>query len=88
VFNYTKSKYTHILYIESLVKYVVSVIDYNISLFRTASRSNYAIIDYNFQESPSNVVRGKNLVTVSSYRSATSYKNVISSCDRLWLFRR
>ena len=27
-------------YIESLVKYVVSVIDYNISLFRTASRSN------------------------------------------------
>jgi hypothetical protein len=45
VFNYAKSKYTHI-YIESLVKYVVSVIDYNISLFRTASRSNYAIIDY------------------------------------------
>jgi hypothetical protein len=26
--------------------YVVSVIDYNICLFRTASRSNYAIIDY------------------------------------------
>jgi len=26
-------------------------------------------------------VRGKNLVTVSSYRSATSYKNVISSRD-------
>jgi hypothetical protein len=34
-----------------------------------------------------NIVRGKNLVTVSRYRSATSYKNVISSCDRLWLFR-
>ena len=31
---------------------------------------------------PSNIVRGKNLVTVSSYRSATSYKNVISSRDR------
>ena len=45
MFNYAKSKYTHIN-IESLVKYVVSVIDYNISLFRTASRSNYAIIDY------------------------------------------
>ena len=45
LFNYAKSKYTHI-YIESLVKYVVSVIDYNISLFRTASRLNYAIIDY------------------------------------------
>jgi hypothetical protein len=47
VFNYAKSKYTHI-YIESLVKYVISVIDYNFSLFRTASRSNYAIIDYFF----------------------------------------
>jgi hypothetical protein len=35
---------THI-YIESLVKYVVSVIDCNISLFRTASRSNYAYFD-------------------------------------------
>ena len=45
MFNYAKSKYTH-TYIESLVKYVVSVIDYNIYLFRTASRSNYAIIDY------------------------------------------
>ena len=45
MFNYANSKYTHI-YIESLVKYVVSVIDYNISLFRTASRLNYAIIDY------------------------------------------
>ena len=45
MFNYAKSKYTHIN-IESLVKYIVSVVDYNISLFRTASRSNYAIIDY------------------------------------------
>jgi hypothetical protein len=36
VLNYAKSKYTHI-YIESLVKYVVSVIDYNISLSRTTS---------------------------------------------------
>jgi hypothetical protein len=45
VFNYANSKYTHI-YIENVVKFVVSVIDYNISLFRTASRSNYAIIDY------------------------------------------
>jgi hypothetical protein len=44
VFNYAKPKYTHI-YIESLVKYVVSVIDYDISLFRTGSRSNYAIIN-------------------------------------------
>ena len=51
MFNYAKSKYTHI-YIESLVKYVVSVIDYNISLFRTASRSNYAIIDYTMLQSP------------------------------------
>ena len=32
--------------------YVVSVIDYNISLFRTASRSNYAIIDYTVLQSP------------------------------------
>ena len=31
--------------------YVVSVIDYNISLFRTASRSNYAIIDYTMLQS-------------------------------------
>ena len=45
MFNYANSKYTHI-YIENVVKFVVSVIDYNISLFRTASRSNYAIIDY------------------------------------------
>jgi hypothetical protein len=52
VFNYAKSKYTRI-YIESLVKYVVSVIDYNISLFRTASRSNYAIIDYTMLQSAS-----------------------------------
>jgi hypothetical protein len=43
---------THI-YIESLVKYVVSVIDYNISLFQTASRSNYAIIDYTMLQSAS-----------------------------------
>jgi hypothetical protein len=52
VFNYANSKYTHI-YRESLVKYVVSVIDYNISLFRTASRSNYAIIDYTMLQSAS-----------------------------------
>jgi hypothetical protein len=52
VFNYAKSKYTHI-YIESLVKYVISVIDYNISLFRRASRSNYAIIDYTMLQSAS-----------------------------------
>jgi hypothetical protein len=32
--------------------YVVSVIDYNISLFRTASMSNYAIIDYTILQSP------------------------------------
>ena len=51
MFNYAKSKYTHI-YIESLVKYVVSVIDYNISLYRTASRSNYAMIDYTMLQSP------------------------------------
>ena len=55
MFNYAKSKYTHI-YIESLVKYVVSVIDYNISLFRTASRSNYAIIDYTMLQSASVVI--------------------------------
>ena len=52
MFNYAKSKYTHIN-IESLVKYFVSVIDYNISLFRTASRSNYAIIDYTMLQSAS-----------------------------------
>ena len=50
--NYAKSKYTQI-YIESLVKYVVSVIDYNIYLSRTASRSNYAIIDYTMLQSAS-----------------------------------
>jgi hypothetical protein len=55
VFNYNKSKYTHI-YRESLVKYVVSAIDYNISLFRTASRSNYAIIDYAMLQSASIVI--------------------------------
>jgi hypothetical protein len=55
VFNFAKLKYTHI-YIESLVKYVVSVIDYNISLFRTASRSNYAIIDYTMLHSASVVI--------------------------------
>jgi hypothetical protein len=53
--NYAKSKYTHI-YIESLVKYVVSVIDYNISLFRTAPRSNYAIIYYTMLQSASIVI--------------------------------
>jgi hypothetical protein len=36
--------------------YVVSVIDYNISLFRTASRSNYAIIDYTMLQSASIVI--------------------------------
>ena len=55
MFNYAKSKYTHI-YTESLVKYVVSVIDYNISLFRTASRSTYAIIDYTMLQSASIVI--------------------------------
>jgi hypothetical protein len=55
VFNFAKSKYTHI-YIESLVKYVISVIDYNISLFRTASRSNYAITDYTMLQSASVVI--------------------------------
>ena len=55
MFNYAKSKYTHIN-IESLVKYVVSVIDYNISLFRTASRSNYEIIDYTMLQSASIVI--------------------------------
>ena len=34
--------------------YVVSVIDYNVSLFRTASRSNYAIIDYTMLQLPGN----------------------------------
>ena len=43
-------------YIESLVKYVVSVIDYNISLFGTASRSTYAIIDYKMLQSASIVI--------------------------------
>jgi hypothetical protein len=47
--------HTHI-YRESLVKYVVSVNDYNISLFRTASRSNYAIIDYTMLQSASIVI--------------------------------
>ena len=51
VFNYAKSKCTH-KYIVNLVKYVVSVIDYNISLFRTASRSNYAITNYTMLQSP------------------------------------
>ena len=55
MFSYAKSKYTHI-YRESFVKYVVSVIDYNISLFRTASKSNYAIIDYTMLQSASIVV--------------------------------
>ena len=55
MFNYAKSKYTHIN-IEILVKYVVSVIDYNISLFRAASRSNYAIIDYTMLPSASIVI--------------------------------
>jgi hypothetical protein len=51
------SKYTHIeRERESLVKYVVSVIDYNIYLFRTASRSNYAIIDYTMLQSASIVI--------------------------------
>jgi hypothetical protein len=36
--------------------HVVSVIDYNISLFRTASRSNYAIIDYTMLQSASVVI--------------------------------
>ena len=53
MFNYAESKYTHI-YSEPgpvHVAYVVSVIDYNISLFRTASRSNHAIIDYTMLQS-------------------------------------
>ena len=60
MFNYADSKYTHI-YIYSEpgqvhLIYVVSVIDYNISLFRTASRSNYAIIDYTMLQSASIVI--------------------------------
>ena len=55
MFSYAKSKYTHI-YRESFVKYVVSVFDYNISLFRTASKSNYAIIDYTMLQSASIVI--------------------------------
>jgi hypothetical protein len=53
-FNYAKSKYTHIYSEPGQVHlaYVVSVIDYNISLFRTVSRSNYAIIDYTMLQSP------------------------------------
>jgi hypothetical protein len=114
VFNYAKWKYTHIRYIYSepgqvQLAYVVSVIDYNISLFRTASRSNYAInvqlrkysdgklqkvsgrcliLSSDHYVFSSKIVRGKNLVTVSSYTSATSHKNFLSSRDRLWLFRR
>ena len=57
MFNYAKSKYTKHIYIYSErgqvhLAYVVSVIDYNISLFRTASRSKYAIIDYTMMQSP------------------------------------
>ena len=37
-------------------KYVVSVIDYNISLFGTASWSNYVIIDYTMLQSASIVI--------------------------------
>ena len=55
MFSYAKSKHTHI-YRESFVKYVVSVIDYDISLFRTGSRSNYAIIDYTMLQSASIVI--------------------------------
>ena len=50
-----QNTHTHI-YRESLVKYVVSVIDYNVSLFRTASRSNYAMIDYTMLQSASIVI--------------------------------
>ena len=56
MFNYANVKiHTH-RERESLVKYVVSVIDYNIYLFRTASRSNYAIIDYTMLQSASIVI--------------------------------
>jgi hypothetical protein len=44
-----QNTHTYDIYSESgqvHLAYVVLVIDYNISLFRTASRSNYAIIDY------------------------------------------
>ena len=53
MFNYAKSKYTHIYSEPGQIHlaYVVSVIDYNISLFWTASRSNYAIIDYTMLQS-------------------------------------
>ena len=50
MFNYAKSKYTHINIV--YLAYDVSIIDHNISLFRTASRSNYAIIDYTMLQSP------------------------------------
>ena len=50
--------------------------------------TTFRVTTLSFQESPSNIVRGKNLVTVSSYRSATSHKNVLSSRDWLWLLRR
>ena len=58
MFNYAKSKYTHIYSEPGQIHlaYVVSVIDYNISLFQTVSRSNYAIIDYTMLQSASMVI--------------------------------
>ena len=61
MFNYAKSKYTHIYNVYSEpdqvhLAYIISVIDYNASLFRTASRSNYAIIDYTMLQSASIVI--------------------------------
>ena len=47
-------------------KYVVSVIDYNISLFRTASMSNYVIIDYTMLQSASIVIFRNGILPLTS----------------------
>ena len=52
----SQEEFVYCVILEVHLTYVVSVIDYNISLFRTASRSNYAIIDYTMLQSASIVI--------------------------------
>jgi hypothetical protein len=72
--------YIAITNIKHLIFIRLHVILYHMSSFYRFCIVTIASLALYFQESPSNItVREKNLVTVSSHRSATSYKNTISS---------
>jgi hypothetical protein len=67
--------------------YVVSVIDYNISLFRTASRSNYAIIDYTMLHVYLSSAKRKKLTFLINYlKESLLFDFLIGSWNKSPLF--